>query len=103
MGKFSSGPDWTDVEQTMRIMEELHEGRVSLRISPAGRGSSGGFDTDLSILWDVLPGSEDLRSLSIQGPWPCKDCTTLAQHIWKGLLMLDTAVLAHAEQGKSPT
>lgn len=89
MGKSTNGPDWIDVEMTMRALEGLHEGHVSLIVSPEGIGSSGGLNVIARMTFDVLPGSDRPASIEVAKRWPCGTCKNLPGHCWTGLIELD--------------
>jgi len=91
-----------DVETTVRILEEMHGGRVSLRISAAGTGGNGGLNTVVEMIWDALPDTGQLASLGVSGHWPCAAHSGLAQHIWNGLLTLDHQIGKEYTQEELP-
>jgi hypothetical protein len=89
MGKFSSGPDWTDVEMMLRALSALHSGHAGVTILPLGIGSTGGLSVSCSMMFDVLPGSSLPEHVSTESTWPCNSHASLAQHVFAGLHELD--------------
>ncbi len=89
MGKFTSGPDWTDVEMMMRALSSLHSGEAGLTILARGAGSSGGISVAASIMFHVLPGSSLPPCVSVVKDWPCTSHAELAPHCFALLHELD--------------
>jgi len=90
--KPTNGPDWVDVEMLMRALEGLHSGHVAVIVSPDGIGATGGVDVAVSMLFDVLPGSQLPPSVQLSKGWPCVTHKTLAAHAFSLLHELDYAI-----------
>lgn len=88
----TSGPDWIDVEAAMRFLGALHTGVVAFRCSPCGTGANGGLKTEMRIELNVLPGSSVPPVVSIEGKWPCPECSTLTRHALGAVYRLDAAI-----------
>lgn len=87
--KSADGPDWTDLEITLRALDGLHGARTTVTVSPDGIGSSGGLLVDICTKFDVLPGGADPPMVHSVSRWPCKDCTTMEAHLLGGLYQHD--------------
>jgi hypothetical protein len=87
--KSSSGPDWVDIEATMRAVGKLHAGVVSLTILPCGTGATGGFRivTTYAESIDAVQGPDDITCLETE--WPCREGCTFAGHCYAQLIALD--------------
>ena len=102
MGKFTAGPDWIDVEMTMRALDALHGGKTRLIVSPEGIGSSGGLRVLAEMEFAVLPGSDLPKVISAGKRWPCGSCRDLPAHCWNGLIQLDYLISQAYEQKELP-
>jgi hypothetical protein len=102
MGKFTNGPDWTDVEIYLRALDELHGGVTMVTICAAGTGSTGGFSIVITSTFAVVPGSEASPLIESKSEWPCKKCPSLAEHVYDGLYIHDYAIGQAYQQHKWP-
>jgi hypothetical protein len=100
--KHLKGPDWTDVATMMSAMETLHGCRVGLTVIAGSQGHNGCLDIVLSAVFPVLPGSAELSVAEAKSEWPCKECKTLAAHIFGGLYRLDFAISERYKQEVLP-
>lgn len=89
MGKRTNGPDWTDIETTMRIIGKLHDGVISLTILPSGIGSTGGLRivTSYAESIEAVEGPDDIHCTETY--WPCKEGCTFEGHAYAQLIGLD--------------
>ena len=94
----TKGPDWMDVETMMRSIGTFHSARVSVTISPLGIGAGGGLVTDVTAMFDVLPGSSIPSMVGVKGKWPCAEHSTLVTHVFAHLYDLDSAIAKMYEQ-----
>jgi len=92
VGKSTSGPDWTDVATLMSALEILHGCRVGLTVITDGEGQNGQLSIALTATMDVLPSGQLQPIHQVLSTWPCKDCTSLAQHVFGGLYRLDFVI-----------
>jgi len=92
MGKSTNGPDWTDVATFMSALDALHGGKTGVLITAATQAHNGTMHISLITSFDVLPGSPMAQEVVTESDWPCKDCSTLAMHIYGGLYKHDFAI-----------
>jgi len=103
VGKFTQrGPDWIDLEATMRVLQALHECVCEVRISPQGIGGTGGLGVVCSMLWERLPGTDQESKLCVSSGWPCPEHATLIGHVYAGFLKLDFEASKEYTQIKLP-
>ena len=102
MGKSMSGPDLIDVEMMMRALEALHGGTVTLTVSPAGIGSTGGLAVVLGHAIEVVEGPAGMDLLTICNRWPCPVHKDFYSCIFEGLYRLDSKIGRSYEQQKLP-
>ena len=65
-----NGPDCLDVMTILQAIGKLHGGHVALIVSPPGTASMTSVDIAMSILEDVLPGSELPSAIGVHSEWP---------------------------------
>lgn len=92
MGKSTSGPDWTDVAMMMGALEALHGCRVGLTGLTDTALGAGQLSIALNAQFDVLPSGQLPPIIQVLSVWPCKDCSSLAAHVYGGLYKLDFAI-----------
>jgi len=102
MGKFTNGPDWTDVEIYLRALDVLHGVRTTVTISADGIGGTGGLRVVIS---STLPRIEETGAelvVETGRSWPCKSCGGLSEHVYNGLYIHDYAIGEGYQQQKWP-
>jgi len=92
LGKYTSGPDETDLQVAMCAVGALHCGRVMAAITPASGSESNGLRIAIGIHLDVLPGSSLPAEIIVESRWPCPDCVDLVAHLYGQVVMLDFAI-----------
>jgi len=102
MGKSTNGPDLTDVETMMRAIESLHGGTVTLTVSPAGIGSTGGLAVVLAHVTEVIEGPAGVELLTISNRWPCPMHRDFWACIFEGFYRLDGKIARSYKQTTLP-
>jgi len=92
MGKFTSGIDWTAAAHMIAAMEELHNCRVECRVRTAMKRRGGGFDIDFVAEFDVLPGSDLPRQITVSHVWPTATTSSMAGLFYNLAWQLDYAI-----------
>lgn len=87
--KSTPGPDWIDLEATMRAISKLHDGVVSLTILPLGIGATGGLRivTTYAESIESVQGPDDI--FCVETDWPCREGCTFEGHCYAQLIGLD--------------
>lgn len=85
----TNGPDWIDIEATLRAVGKLHAGVVSLTILPSGIGATGGLRivTTYCDNLESVQGPDDLHCTETE--WPCPEGCTFEGHVYAQLIGLD--------------
>jgi len=97
MGKSTNGPDWTDVATFMSALESLHCCKTGVLITAGTQGHNGSLSIKMITTFPVVPGSALVSEVVTESEWPCRDCASLAAHIYGGLYRHDFAI-GHAYQ-----
>lgn len=87
-----TGPDWTDVAMMMGALESLHGCRVGLTALTLTQQGNGSLTIALMAQFDVLPSGQLPPVIQVVSEYPCKDCSSLASHVYGGLYKLDFAI-----------
>lgn len=92
MGKSMNGPDWTDVAMYIAALDALHGVKTGVLITSPLDGKSGILNVRL-VTSIPVPGVEDTAiDVVSESAWPCKECGTLAMHVYGGLYRHDYAI-----------
>ena len=102
LAKFTTGPDWMDIEVMLRALDGIHSGRTRLAISAAGAGSTGGLLITITTDFDALPGGRQFPQVVSVSEYPCKQCRRLEDHIFGGLYQHDVNIGKAYEQMELP-
>jgi hypothetical protein len=100
--KSTSGPDWVDIEATMRAVGRMHAGVVSLTILPAGIGATGGLRIVVSFVESLEPVESPDDIICLETEWPCREGCTFEGHCYAQLLALDFSLEMMGPERKKP-
>lgn len=92
MGKFTNGPDWTDIAMYLGALDELHECKAGVLITTAGEARNGALRVTLMARFAVVPGSALPEEVVVEGGWPCAESHSLEAHVYEGIYRLDFAI-----------
>ena len=92
MGKFTNGPDWTDVATMMNALCTLHECVIDCGVTAGSQGHNGSLDIRLIASFTLLPNSGQVRTVVVDLTWPNKQNLEVAATVFKGLYKLDFAI-----------
>jgi hypothetical protein len=100
--KSTNGPDWTDIEATLRAIGNMHAGVVSLTILPRGIGATGGLRVVTSYAESIesVQGPDDIFCSETE--WPCPEGCTFEGHVYAQLIGLDFALEMMRTEKKPP-
>lgn len=102
MGKPTNGPDVTDIAMMMSAMESLHECRVECAVTAGTQGHNGSLHIRLTAIFPTLTNSAGQILVTADSDYPCKACSDLNTHVFKGLYALDAAIQRQYEQEALP-
>jgi hypothetical protein len=94
----SNGIDATDVAMMVSALESLHTCRVEAVATTAGVGHNGGLHIAVNARFDVLPGSDLPKVVSVSADWPSRKARTLLGLIYNLLWQLDYGIQQAYEQ-----
>lgn len=102
MGKYTSGIGVTEAIAMMGAMESMHSCRCELRITTRGQAHNGGARIELEAAFDVLPGSDLPKVVSVEHSWPTRAVTTFEGLFYNLCWQLDYAIQRAYEQIELP-
>jgi len=98
MGKYTSGIGLTEGIAMMGAIEAMHACRVKLTVTTAGQAHNGNALIDLEAVFDVLPGSELPKIVSVSHKWPSRAASTFEGLFYNLCWQLDYAIQKAYEQ-----
>jgi hypothetical protein len=98
MGKYSSGIGMTDVAAMMGAIEVMHKCRVKWSGTTLGQGHNGVMHIEFDANFEVLPGSDLPRQVSVAHNWPSNAATTFEGLLYNLCWQLDYAIQKAYEQ-----
>jgi hypothetical protein len=98
MGKYGTAIAMTDVAAMMKAIEAMHTCRVEYRVRTAGKGVDGRLTIECVAAFDVLPGSDLPKVVSVEHIWPSKAASTFDGLCYNLLWQLDYAIQQAYEQ-----
>lgn len=98
MHKYGSGLGMTDVAAMMKAVEAMHTCRVVFHVRTDGKDVGGRMVIDCEATFDVLPGSDLPKQVSVSHIWPTKAASTFDGLLYNLLWQLDYAIQKAYEQ-----
>jgi len=98
MGKYSTGIGMTDVAAMMKAIEALHDCQVTFSVQTDGKDVSGRIRIVCGATFDVLPGSDLPKVVTVGHTWPSKAASTFDGLLYNLLWQLDFAIQKAYEQ-----
>jgi hypothetical protein len=98
----SNGIDVTDVGMMVSALESLHTTRVVIQITTRGAGHNGGLHIGVDALFNVLPGSDLPKVVSVNADWPSTKARSFLGLMYNLLWQLDYAIQQAYEQMPLP-
>ncbi len=98
MVKHSSGPDWTDVAMLMSAIGSLHGCRVGLTVTVPTQGHNGSLSILAEARFELLPGSDLPKVVSIKESWPNVRSATFEGLCYNAVWQLDYQISKVYEQ-----
>ncbi len=89
---------WTDIMAMAAAMESLHTCVVSVVFTTRGQGHNGGMHIDVSAAFNVLPGSDLPKDVSVNADWPSGKARSEMGLVYNLMWQLDYAIGQAYEQ-----
>ena len=88
----------TDLMSMARALEVCHTCRVSVTYTPIGTGGGGGAHIVVNAAFDVLPGSDLPKNVTVNADWPSMKARSDVGLVYNLLWQLDYAIGQAYEQ-----
>lgn len=98
MGKYSGGIGVTESLMMMGAIEAMHSCRVELIVTTRGQGHNGYARIDIVARFDVLPGSDLPKEVTVHAEWPTAKARTFEGLFYNLCWQLDYAIQQAYEQ-----
>jgi len=92
LGKYSSGIGASEAIAMMGAIETMHTCRVALTVTTAGQAHNGNASIVLEATFDVLPGSDLPKVVSVKHQWPTRAASTFESLFYNLCWQLDYAI-----------
>jgi len=87
-------PDWTEIREYCRLIEQHGECTISLMLQPHGPRVGIDWSVSLCAIRDGALGKIEDHSVTLVGTWPNASARTIEGFVYQMLYHLDTAVAA---------
>lgn len=98
MGKYGSGIALSDAITMMGAIEAMHSCRVKMIGITRGQAHNGSMIISLEASFDVLPGSDLPKLITVQHTWPTRTASTFEGLLYNLCWQLDYAIQKAYEQ-----
>ena len=92
MGKYGSGIGMSEAIAMMGAIEAMHTCRVELIGTTRGQAHNGSMRIELRAHFDVLPGSDLAKEVSVYHTWPSRTAATFEGLLYNLCWQLDFAI-----------
>jgi len=89
---------WTDIMAMAGAIESLHSCRVDVVFTTLGQGHNGGMHIVVNARFDVLPGSDLPKIVSVDADWPSGKARSEVGLVYNLFWQLDYAIGQAYEQ-----
>lgn len=86
------GPDWTEIREYLRLIEQHGECTISLVMQPVGPRAGTDYSVSLCAIKEGCLGKVEDVSVVVAGTWPNASARTLEAFVYQMLHALDTGV-----------